>query len=400
DLNNLKVIAAKCQELGIYTLFERFYYVYKNICHFDRFIFMLIGFVAALTIFLNVIGFAISTTAPVPGLMPIYSKSLNIDPLTPCGVGNAACPALLQDRFRFMWIQGASNVLINGIPEQLSVNWGDDPKGERKVMVAVVDNDTAINYKFVKDNKYSIPVFSLSTICNTGDPPNFPGFKTPYNKLNITDQINLTLAVNMDSWLENRWIAEVIDLQQDNLNETTIMTINFVQVLSLNSNCEDAISIKTENFTLCYPNVGKNITCFMNTHVEKILSTPAGCKNNCPPVSGLGGLNTDRVNYSSPKPVYGDYMHKSLAIYGGHILIPQCIDNSVGCVNSNENNVSQVQERFAELMYGITASGVMARRSLLSNHGTMINIQSVVRGTAADIRFTPPRRANLRRSGL
>ncbi|CAG8488477.1 hypothetical protein C2G38_2152809 [Gigaspora rosea] len=330
DLNFLKEVAAKCQQLGIYTLFERIYLLGKHICQFDRLIFIsIIGIVAALPIFLNVIGFAISTTAPVPGLMPKYSKNLNIDPLTPCGDGNAACPTLLQDRFRFIWIQGASNVLINGITEQLSVNWGDDPKGERKVMVAVVDNDTTINYKFVKNDKDSIPVFSLSIICNTGDPPNFPGFKTPYHKLNIRNPINLTLGVNMDSWLENRWIAEVINLQQDKLNETTILNINLY--------------------------------------------------------NGYGGLNTDRVNYSSPRPVYGDYMHESLAIYGGHILIPQCIDNSVGCVNFNENNVSQVQKRFAELMYGITASGVMARRSLLSNDGTMINIQSVVKGTAGVI---------------
>ncbi|RIB21404.1 hypothetical protein C2G38_2176742 [Gigaspora rosea] len=82
--------------------------------------------------------------------------------------------------------------------------------------------------------------------------------------------------------------------------------------------------------------VQQNITCFINTHVKKILSTPAGCKNSCPTVSGLGGLNIDRVNYSSPKPIV-----------------------QFGCENSNKNNVSQVQERFAELIYEITASGVM-----------------------------------------
>ncbi|CAG8768181.1 14382_t:CDS:2, partial [Racocetra persica] len=118
-------------------------------------------------------------------------------------------------------------------------------------------------------------------------------------------------------------------------------------------------SINAGDSKLCYPKMGKNITCFMNTHVENVSSVPAR--------------------------FYGDYMHKSLAIYGGHILIPQCVVNSVGCVNSNENDVIQVQKRFVELLYRITASGVMARRSLLSNRGIIMNVQSVEKGEASII---------------
>ncbi|KAF0450890.1 hypothetical protein F8M41_002102 [Gigaspora margarita] len=378
------VAAANSQVLGIFTVFQRSTLILKYCCENKCLAFIIIfGFIAALTTLLSGIIFAISTTPQTPGLMPINSNSFNIDPLTPCGVGDASCPVLLQDRFRFMWLQGASDVLINGITKQLSVNWGDDPGGERKVMVAVVDNDTSINYKFVKDNKKSVPVFSLSTICNNNTPPNFPGFRTPYHNLTMTDRINLSLAVEMDSLLENRWIAEVINLQQDDLNETTIMTVNIVKILSLNSKCE-GISIDTAKFKLCYPEISKNITCYMNTHVENVESVSAGCKGDCP-VIGFRFTNSARVNYSSPKPVYGDYMHKSLAIYGGNILIPQCIDNLVGCVNYNENNASQVKDRFVELLYGITASGVMARRSLLSNNGTIVNVQSVVKGKAGVI---------------
>ncbi|CAG8527006.1 6649_t:CDS:1, partial [Cetraspora pellucida] len=381
--HDLMVAAANSQVLGFFTIIQRIMLIWKYRINKCLAFIMIFGLIAALTLLLSNITFAISTTPQIPGLMPIYSNSLNIDPLTPCGVGDASCPALLQDRFRFMWLQGASDVLLNGITKQLSVNWGDDPGGERKVMVAVVDNDTSINYKFVKDNKKSVPVFSFSTICNISTPPNFPGFRTPYHNLTMTDRINLTLAVEMDSWLENRWIAEVINLQQDDLNETTIMTVNLVKILSLNSKCE-GISINTVKSKLCYPEIAKNITCYMNTHVENVESVSAGCKDDCP-VIGFRFTNSARVNYSSPKPVYGDYMHKSLAIYGGNILIPQCIDNLVGCVNYNENNVSQVKDRFVELMYGITASGVMARRSLLSNNGTIVNVQSVVKGKAGVI---------------
>ncbi|CAG8517542.1 9719_t:CDS:2 [Racocetra fulgida] len=306
---------------------------------------------------LNGISFAIKTTSPTPGLLPTYSNSFNVDPLTPCGPGDESCPELLQDRFRFMWIQGAANVLINGVTKQLASNWGDD-----------------------------LNVFGLSIICNPKDPPNFPGFNNFTRRsllntgpMNVTI-MNLSKAVEKDSWLENRWIAEVISLEQDSLNETTILTVNFVQILAFNSICED--SINAGNFKLCYSTIGKKIPCFMNTHVENVSSVPAGCNDKCAAVKGWAGLNDERINYSSPKPVYGDYMHKSLAIYGGHILMPQCIENSVGCVNSNENNVSQVQNRFAELMYGIIASGVMARRSLLSNSGIMLNVQNVEKGVA------------------
>ncbi|CAG8781688.1 21099_t:CDS:2 [Gigaspora margarita] len=298
-LTGKKIAAANSQVLGIFTIFQRSTLILKYCCKNKCLAFIIIfSFIAALTTLLSGIIFTISTTPQTSGLMPINSNSLNIDPLTPCSVGDTSCPVLLQDRFRFMWLQSASDVLINGITKQLSVN---DPGGKRKVMVAVVDNDTSINYKFVKDNKKSVPVF------------------------------------------------KVINLQQDDLNETTIMTVNIIKILSLNSKCE-GISIDTAKFKLSYPEISKNITCYMNMHVENVESVSAGCKGDCP-VIGFRFTNSSRVNYSSLKPVYSDYMHKLLAIYSGNILISQCIDNLVG-------------------------------RSLLSNNGTIVNVQSVVKGKA------------------
>ncbi|CAG8740869.1 9453_t:CDS:2, partial [Cetraspora pellucida] len=189
--------------------------------------------------------------------------------------------------------------------------------------------------------------FGLSITCNPKEPPNFPGFNYSNRRsllnagpANVTI-MNLTEAIEKDLWLENRWIAEVKNLEQDILNETTIMTVNFVQILALNSICDNGIGIDAGKFKLCYSTIGKNITCFMNTHVENVSSVPAGCSGNCAAVKGW---------------------------------------NLVGCVDFNEKNASHVQSRFVELMYGIIASGVMARRSLLSNNGTMKNVKNVEKG--------------------
>ncbi|CAG8804295.1 2988_t:CDS:2, partial [Racocetra persica] len=190
NYDDLLIAAANSQVLGILTIIEPF----------------------------NAISFAIRTTSPISGLISIYSNSFNVDPLTPCGPGDASYPELLQDRF----------------------------------------SDISKNYKLVEDNNFIIPVFGLSTICNpSSGPPNFPGFNysSRHSLLNTAPInltiINLTKTVEMDSWLENRWIAEVINLEQDSFNEMTIITINFVQVLAFNSICEE--SINAGDSKLCYP---------------------------------------------------------------------------------------------------------------------------------------------------
>src|SRR5436190_9270982 len=118
-----------------------------------------------------------------------------------------------------------------GFPE-LSVNWGDVVDGERIVMAAVSDGDTTITYKLVQAEKETIPAFSLTTVCNSLlNLPNFPG-SVSFQKLNISStQTPLVQAVQADSGLENRWMAEVIDLEQDNLLETTRISVNLVQIL-------------------------------------------------------------------------------------------------------------------------------------------------------------------------
>ncbi|PKB92233.1 hypothetical protein RhiirA5_445474 [Rhizophagus irregularis] len=75
-------------------------------------------------------------------------------------------------------------------------------------------------------------------------------------------------------------------------------------------------------------------------------------------------------------------MHKSLASYDGHILIPQCKDtvNFGGCLAPGTNNVDLVKVKFVELLRGITASGVIARRILLSDKGIEIPVQLLIKG--------------------
>jgi len=119
-------------------------------------------------------------------------------------------------------------------------------------------------------------------------------------------------------------MAEVINLEHDNINETARITVNLVQILTLNSSCDGRVDIAGK-FQLCRPTNGTNIICLMNTHVEFANYVTAGC-DSCM----TRGIHFDREEFSSPKPVYGDYMYKVLASYGGHILISQCSDDSVG----------------------------------------------------------------------
>ncbi|CAG8656388.1 11891_t:CDS:2, partial [Funneliformis caledonium] len=75
-----------------------------------------------------------------------------------------------------------------------------------------------------------------------------------------------------------------------------------------------------------------------------------------------------------------------LASYGGHILIPHCSsDNSVGgCLTQNDKSVDQVRNQFVQLLRGITASGVMARRILLAGEGIDMPVQNLVKGVIGE----------------
>ncbi|CAG8550939.1 5838_t:CDS:1 [Rhizophagus irregularis] len=324
------------------------------------------------------IGFAISTTT-IPGSLSIKSEKFNADPLKPCADGDGGCPALLQSKFRFQWLQGASDVMVNGISKQLSMHWGDSVDGEKIVMVATTDNNTNINYKLVQTEKEIIPAFSLSTVCyNT--PETYPILGSNYFRdLNIpppTPLFDLIQSIQANSGLEDRWMGEIIKLEQDNLNETTRITLNFVQILPINSSCDGNFDI-AGNLQICRPTNGLQIYCVMNTHVEYVEYITAGCD-----ICGTRGISNKREEYSSPKPVYGEFMHKSLASYDGHILMPQCKDtvNFGGCLAPNTNNVDLVKDKFVELLRGITASGVIARRILLSDKGIEIPVQLVIKG--------------------
>src|SRR6266540_5685971 len=267
----------------------------------------------------------------VPDLLSIKGEKFYADPLTPCNVGDAACPQSFQSKFRFQWVKEASDIMTNGISKKLSLNWGDISDG-RIVMVATTDNHTSINYKLVQNEKGNIPVFCLTTKCDTISNNN-----ETFRNLTIQKQTPILEAIKEDPWLENRWMAEVINLQPDNLNETTRITVNLVQISPLNSPCEGSVDI-IGNFQLCRPTKGIQIFCLMNTYVNHAKSIKAGC--DC----GTEGLNFKREEYSSPKPLYGDYMHNALASYGGHILIPQCLDDSVGGCSISGDNVDQIKD--------------------------------------------------------
>ncbi len=111
----------------------------------------------------------------------------------------------------------ASDVMMNGISKKLSMNWGDEIGG-RIMMVATTDNDTSINYKLVKDKKDIIPAFCLTTVCNKTSI--FPESRS-FRNLTIPTPMPILEVIKEESWLENRWMVEVINLEQDNLNETT-----------------------------------------------------------------------------------------------------------------------------------------------------------------------------------
>ncbi|CAI2188170.1 18602_t:CDS:1 [Funneliformis geosporum] len=332
----------------------------------------LIKFISLIIVFIELgIGFGINIIT-IPGSLPVMGGKFSVDPLVPCKVGiDAGCANLFQSRFRFQWLQGAADVMVHGISKQLSVNWGDVVNDARIIMVATTDNNTNITYKLVQDNEERIPAFSITTICNKS--AHFPGLINFHN-LSRTTPTPLIQAIQADSGLNGRWIAEVINLEQDNLLETTRITVNFVQISAVNTTCEGKVDI-AGNLQLCRRSEG--VVCLMNTHVEYVNFIEAGC-DTCM----TGGItNDDRAEYSSPKPVYGEYMHAALASYGGHLLIPQCSDNSVGgCLNSSETRVDIVREQFVQMFRGITASGVMARRNLLVGEGIEIPVQKLERG--------------------
>ncbi len=169
-------------------------------------------------------------------------------------------------------------------------------------------------------------------------------------------------------------MAEVINLEQDNLNETTRITVNLVQISTLNSSCDGRVNIAGK-FQLCRPINGINIICLMNMRVEYVNYITAGC-DSCKTKE----IEFDRKNFSSPKPVYGDYMHRALASYGGHILIPQCTKDSVSGCLTNVNSVDEVRDKFVELLRAITTCGVLSRRRLLFGMGIEIPVQILVKG--------------------
>ncbi|RGB43089.1 hypothetical protein C1646_783222 [Rhizophagus diaphanus] len=324
------------------------------------------------------IGFAITTTT-IPGSLSIKSEKFNADPLKPCADGDGGCPELLQSKFRFQWLQGASDVMVNGISQDLSIHWGDLVDRQRVMMVATTDNNTNTNYKTVETKDDIIPAFSLSTMCyNT--PETYPILGSySFHDLNIsqpTPLFDLIQSINSNSGIENRWMGEIINVEHDNLNETTRITLNFVHILPINSSCDGNFDI-AGNLQICYPTKGLQIYCVMNTHIEHVEYITAGC-DTC----GTRGFSNNRLDYSSPKPVYGEFMHKSLASYGGHILIPHCKDtiNFGGCLASDTNNVDLVKDKFIELLRGITASGVIARRILLSDKGEEMPVQLLIKG--------------------
>ena len=90
----------------------------------------------------------------------------------------------------------------------------------RVVIVAATDNDTSINYRLVQDEN-KVPVFCLTTKCNTISNNN-----ETFRNLTIQKPTPILEVIKEDSWLENRWLAEVINIQQDIRNETTQITVN------------------------------------------------------------------------------------------------------------------------------------------------------------------------------
>ncbi|CAG8774931.1 7394_t:CDS:2, partial [Funneliformis caledonium] len=150
-------------------------------------------------------------------------------------------------------------------------------------MVATTDNDTGVNYKLVESKKERIPAFSLTTLCNQNT--HFPD-SSSFHNISLSAPTPLIQAIQADSGLE-------------------------VQISVANSPCEGSIEI-VGGLQLCHQTKGVNVVCLMNTHVEYVDYITAGC-DTC---NTRGITNLNRVEYSSPKPVYGDFMHTALASYG------------------------------------------------------------------------------------
>ena len=239
----------------------------------------------------------------------------------------------------------ASDVMMNGISKKLSAHWGDEVDG-RIVMVATTDN-TSVHYKLVQDEREVIPAFILTTVCNdTKELQYSPG--TSFRKLTIPKPTSISETIQNGLGLASQWMVEVINLEQDNFNETTRMTINFVQVSprGSNSSCEGSVD-NLGNFQLCRPR-STNTTCLMNTYMEYVKNVEAGC-DSCK----TEGIDFTRIEFSNPKPVYGGFIHQVLTL-NGYMLIPQCTDYSNGgCLKQDDQNVDFVREKFVELLRGV-----------------------------------------------
>jgi len=294
---------------------------------------------------------------------------------------DAGCPLSFQSVFRSQWLNGALSVLSNGVQEDLSVNWGDIVEG-RIVMVATANNDTNEVYNTVRSDSANVPAFIVTVNCITSgsDPPKFPcqgdfrPLKDANNELRVPGT-QLETYVTNGIELDGVWFAEVYDLQQDRLNETTKLSVNFVYVSPKDGvNCTSSNNETSGDFKLCRDSDLANVTCFMNTHMELGKIILAGdCENKDCSSEGLGLSCSSRINSSSPKPVYGDYIHPFIASYEGNILIPKCEDNP-GCLYGYVNNrKDEVLGNFSNLLIGIVAEGVLSRRRVLHD----INIPSV-----------------------
>ncbi|KAF0547876.1 hypothetical protein F8M41_000351 [Gigaspora margarita] len=383
EKNAFKKIAENSQETGIITAYKRSS-LFKSLlkCKFSwKNLFGIIGIIAALTEMLAIgLGFAIglefaitTNTIPTKSISMIDHK-FNQDPLTPCDP-KENIPCTLQNKFRLLWVQEAADIMLNGISDRLSRNWGDENSGRLIIMVAAADNNADVVYKTVKATKGStIPVFGITTQCGES----VDSCSTNYRTINITGQKNLTDLLKTDPDLENRWIAEVTKLEQDDIDETTKITVNFVKILNSKYKGDNCTPTATGNYQLCYPNNSMNITCSTSIRVKKVKEVNAVCHNDGDAACGTQGYNTEacnnKSNYSRPKPIYDYYIHRSLAMYGGHLLMPQCADNNhnKGCLDNETdlNHADKVQQKFVELLRGIIASGVMVRRHLLSGNGS------------------------------
>ncbi|CAG8700314.1 2224_t:CDS:1, partial [Racocetra fulgida] len=302
----------------------------------------LIGILAALTGILNI--FIGSSLIPitVPFSLPLYGNTFIADPLVLCdnkNISDNSCQNLFQNKFDFRWFQEASNIMINGYSDDLSRRWGGKRgvvKNLRILMVAAVHNDSNSIYRLVKaaDESYTIPAFGIITLCNGSIDKNEFEYLKYSNLTNLTEEeahVNLIRAMEGESEkskLEGRWIAEVVKLELDEYRgETTRITVNFVQILNFASLCIGKSMWNNSYYQLCQPMDNQPFVCYTNIHVENISHVKAACDNDNLCDSG-GYSGESELNYSSPRPVYNTRIHDSLAIYGGHMLIPQCKDNS------------------------------------------------------------------------